>query len=196
MLIVSYKSKVEMFQDVGISISKGRPASMEFVRQEEKVMFVFETFTPATITKHEEKLETTPETITRPGKKLRTNLETITEHEKKLRTTLSKNKLQVKIEETGNVNMNVLTINPLIPEFKSWKDNMTVFCNDSFFAFAGEFAFARDIILDPSRAEGLSGGEESNIVLNQKEDLEFYKFKKGFLFFHANQIIHLASKII
>ena len=180
MLIVSYKCKVEMFQDVGINISKGRPASMEFVKQEEKLRFVFEIFTPATITKHEEKLGTSPKTTTRHEKKLRTNLETITEHAKKLRTTLNKNKLQVKIEETGNSNMNMLTINPLIPEFKSWKDNMKVFCNDSFFAFARKLAFARDIILDPSRAEGLSGGEELNTVLNQKEDLEFYKFKKGF----------------
>ena len=201
---------METLQEVRNGISNGRPASIEFIKEEKKVRFVYEKFTPATITKLEEKLRASPATVTRHEKKLRTRQATITKHEGKLRTnpatitkheeelraspatvtrhkkklittsTLNKNNLQVKNEETGSANTNMITINPLIPEFKSWKDNMRVFCNGSFFAFAGEFAFARDIILDPSQAMGLLGGEELNTVLNQNESLEFYKFKEGF----------------
>ena len=88
----------------------------------------------------------------------------------------------------------MITINPLIPEFKLWKDNMRVFCNGSFLAFAAEFAFARDIILDPSQAKGLLGGEELNTVLNQDEKLEFYKFKKGFFVLSCQPSYSFGSK--
>ena len=169
LFLACYESKVEVLKEVRISISKGRPASIELVKQEEKLRYTSnEIHTSTTATRLEARLRTSPGTITR--------------HEKKLRTTstFNKSKLQGKVVETGTANKIMPTINPLIPEFKSWKDSMEVFCNGSFFAFAGEFAFAREIILDPSHAIGLLGGEDLNEVLNQKEYLEFYKFKKGF----------------
>ena len=138
LFLACYESKVEVLKEVRISISKGRPASIELVKQEEKLRYTSnEIHTSTTATRLEARLRTSPGTITR--------------HEKKLRTTstFNKSKLQGKVVETGTANKIMPTINPLIPEFKSWKDSMEVFCNGSFFAFAGEFAFAREIILDP-----------------------------------------------
>lgn len=81
-----------------------------------------------------------------------------------------------------------------VPEFESWNSTKKMFCSNTFFIFTREFALARDIVLDPSHAKGILGGEDLEDVLNQKESDEYFTFTKGFFLLPCDSIEQSFSR--
>ncbi|XP_023931081.1 beta-(1,2)-xylosyltransferase-like [Lingula anatina] len=65
-------------------------------------------------------------------------------------------------------------------EFQKWYKSMTPLCGVNFIAFDRNFALCQNITLNRQKAIGQKGGESITEVLNQKEAVEFYKYKFGF----------------
>ena len=64
--------------------------------------------------------------------------------------------------------------------FQQWLGNETALCDNRFIGYNNVFALLRNVILDPSKGQGRKGGEYINDVINQAEDEEFFKLKKGY----------------
>ncbi|XP_074646887.1 uncharacterized protein LOC141902861 [Tubulanus polymorphus] len=73
-----------------------------------------------------------------------------------------------------------ITIDAIVPEFAVWKMRNNTFCRNKLVAFANEFAFLENVVVDRTRAHGRRGGEELQSVINQPEKKEYFKFDKGF----------------
>ena len=55
-----------------------------------------------------------------------------------------------------------------------------VFCDGMFQGFANRFAVLRNVMIDPTKAQGRRGGENITSVLNQQEESEYYVLSKGY----------------
>ena len=63
--------------------------------------------------------------------------------------------------------------------FKDWMKKRVDYCNGKYVGYANRFVQHVDILLDPSKVSGASGGEKLKSVLKQRESKEFLTAKKG-----------------
>ncbi|KAK3095628.1 hypothetical protein FSP39_016904 [Pinctada imbricata] len=65
------------------------------------------------------------------------------------------------------------------PMFENWKSRAAEFCDGKFVGYANRFVQTFDIIVDPNKLSGASGGEKTAKVLKQSEIKEFLSVKTG-----------------
>jgi len=74
----------------------------------------------------------------------------------------------------------LIDISDLSGMFISWKQNKEQFCNGLMTVFKHDFAIVRDVIIDKAFCVSIKNGSELlDNVMNQPEEVEFYKFEMG-----------------
>ena len=64
--------------------------------------------------------------------------------------------------------------------FKDWRRGLSNRCDGHFQGFGGLGALLHDVIVDVSKCQGPKGGEKFEKLMNQREDVEYFKYSPGF----------------
>ena len=65
--------------------------------------------------------------------------------------------------------------------FKEWLNSMHTKCDRNFQTFGRIAAVTHDVIIDQTKSIGRRGGERFEMLMNQRENEEFYTFRRGFM---------------
>ena len=72
--------------------------------------------------------------------------------------------------------------------FKKWKSTSESFCGGTFIGYNHDIAKIQNVRVDANVAIGARGGEDFRKLLNQKEDKEFFKYRKGFMIMVCDRV--------